>query len=131
VKLTDLTPEPELGDFGIGGLRLGESLLGMFLKQKGIEAITNASVEYDDVYAVGIAAAVHAPWHTPTPVGVPETGSPTEAMAQVAAQVRGETPGEEHEFKDIRAVGVMDAGNNGVIVLADTMLPPKARPARP
>ena len=184
VKLTYLTSEPELGHFGIGGLPHGETLLGMFLKQKGIEAITNASVEYvdsdairltdgrdlpfafsmlippfvgrrliaesglgdakgyvavrptyqstafDDVYAVGIAAAVQAPWHTPTPVGVPKTGFPTEVMAHVAAknvaaQVRGETPSEEHEFKDIKAVCVMDAGNNGVIILADKMLPPR------
>ena len=31
---------------------------------------------YDDVYAVGIAAAVNAPWQTATPVGIPKTGYP-------------------------------------------------------
>ncbi len=91
---------------------------------------TYQSRDFDDVYAVGIAAAVSVPWHTPTPVGVPKTGFPTEVMAHVAAkniaaQIRGETPSEEHEFKDIRAVCVMDAGNNGVIILADKMLPPR------
>ncbi len=91
---------------------------------------TYQSEEYDNVYAVGIAAAVSAPWQTPTPVGVPKTGFPTEAMAHVAAtniasQIRGEAPHEEKEFKDIAAVCVMDAGNNGVVILADKMLPPR------
>ena len=183
-KLTYLTSEPFLGHFGIGGLPHGEKLLGMFLKKEGIEAITDASVEYvdkdfirlvdgrelpfsysmlippflgrevvaesglsdakgyvqvrptyqtmdhDDIYAVGIAAAVIAPWQTPTPIGIPKTGYPTEVMAHVAAkniaaQIRGEQPREEHEFKDIMAICVMDAGNNGVIILADKMLPPR------
>ena len=183
-KLTYLTSEPFLGHFGIGGLPHGEKLLGMFLKKEGIEAITDASVEYvdkdfirlvdgrelpfsysmlippflgrevvaesglsdakgyvqvrptyqtmdhDDIYAVGIAAAVAVPWQTPTPVGIPKTGYPTEVMAHVAAkniaaQIRGEQPHEEQEFKDIKAICVMDAGNNGVIILADKMLPPR------
>ena len=184
VKLTYVTAEPFLGHFGIGGLPHGEALLGMFLRKEGIEAITDASVEYvdsdairlrtgqdvpfryamlvppfvgqdvvaksgladdkgyvpvrptyqtvehDEIYAVGIAAAVTVPWQTPTPVGVPKTGFPTETMAHVAArniaaQIRGETPVDEKPFADIKAVCVMDAGNNGVIILADKMLPPR------
>ena len=86
--------------------------------------------KYDDVYAVGVAAAVDVPWQTPTPVGIPKTGFPTEVMAHVAArniaaQIRGELPTEEKPFGDIRAVCVMDAGNNGVVILADKMLPPR------
>ena len=86
--------------------------------------------KYDDVYAVGVAAAVDVPWQTPTPVGIPKTGFPTEVMAHVAArniaaQVRGEVPAEEKPFGDIRAICVMDAGNNGVVILADKMLPPR------
>lgn len=85
---------------------------------------------YDDVYAVGIAAAVDVPWQTPTPVGVPKTGFPTEQQAHVAAkniasQIRGEAPKEHKEFGEIPAVCVMDAGNNGVLILADNMLPPR------
>ncbi|TIC83992.1 FAD-dependent oxidoreductase [Nocardioides sp. GY 10127] len=91
---------------------------------------TYQTEKYDDVYAVGIAAAVDVPWTTPTPVGIPKTGFPTEAMAHtaarnIAAQVKGETPSEEKAFGDIKAVCVMDAGNNGVIILADKMLPPR------
>ena len=91
---------------------------------------TYQSEKYDDVYAVGVAAAVEVPWHTPTPVGIPKTGYPTEVMAHIAganiaSQVRGETPTAGREFGDIKAVCVMDAGNNGVIILADKMLPPR------
>ncbi len=91
---------------------------------------TYQTVGHDDVYAVGVAAAVDVPWQTPTPVGIPKTGFPTEVMAHtaasnIAAQVRGEEPHESKGFGDIKAVCVMDAGNNGVIILADKMLPPR------
>jgi sulfide:quinone oxidoreductase len=85
---------------------------------------------YDDVYAVGIAAAVDVPWQTAHAVGIPKTGLPTEQQAHVAAknivaQIKGE-PVEAHKsFGDIPAVCVMDAGNNGVLILADKMLPPR------
>lgn len=76
---------------------------------------------HDDVYAVGIAAAVAVPWQTQAPVGIPKTGFPTERMAHVAArniaaQVRGETPTSHETFGDMPAVCVMNAGNNGVII---------------
>ena len=91
---------------------------------------TYQSEKYDDIYAVGVAAAVDAPWQTPTPVGIPKTGFPTEVMAHtaaanIAAQIRGEQPTESKAFGDIKAICVMDAGNNGVIILADKMLPPR------
>jgi sulfide:quinone oxidoreductase len=91
---------------------------------------TYQSLSHDEVYAVGIAAAVDVPWQTPVPVGVPKTGFPTERMAHVAArniaaQIRGEEPIRKQAFGDMPAVCVMDAGNNGVIILADKMLPPR------
>ena len=91
---------------------------------------TYQTLEHPNVYAVGIAAAVNAPWHTANAVGVPETGFPSETMARVAAtniasQIRGEEPTREENFADIPAVCVMDAGNNGVAILAERMLPPR------
>ncbi|HSE08675.1 MAG TPA: FAD-dependent oxidoreductase [Nocardioidaceae bacterium] len=91
---------------------------------------TYQTLDHDEVYAVGVAAAVDVPWHTPTPVGIPKTGFPTEVMAHtaasnIAAQIRGGEPTESKTFGDIKAVCVMDAGNNGVIILADKMLPPR------
>jgi len=38
---------------------------------------------------------------------------------------QGEQPTAHKEFGDIPAVCVMDAGNNGVMILADKMLPPR------
>jgi len=86
---------------------------------------TYQSTRYDDIYAVGIAAA----WITPVPVGVPKTGLPTERQAHVAARniaaaIRGEPLKAHKSFGDIPAACVMDAGNNGVMILADKMLPP-------
>ena len=91
---------------------------------------TYQTLSRDEVYAVGIAVAVDVPWQTPTPVGIPKTGFPAERMAHVAArniaaQIKGEKPASHQTFGDIPAVCVMDAGNNGVIILADKMLPPR------
>lgn len=91
---------------------------------------TYQSTKFDDVYVVGIAAAVAAPWQTAVPIGIPKTGYPTEVQAHtaarnIAAQIRGEIPERSKPFGDIAAVCVMDAGNNGVIILADKMLPPR------
>jgi NADH dehydrogenase FAD-containing subunit len=91
---------------------------------------TYQSLADPTIYAVGIAAAVTVPWTTAVPVGVPKIGFPTETQAHVAAdniaaQVRGQPPTTRKEFGDIPAVCVMDAGNNGVMILADKMLPPR------
>ena len=91
---------------------------------------TYQTLQYPNVYAVGIAAAVNAPWTTANAVGVPKTGFPAETMAHVAAeniaaQIRGEEPTKQENFGDIPAVCIMDAGNNGVVILADRMLPPR------
>ena len=45
------------------------------------------------------------------------------AARNIAAQIRGEQAGSHEAFGDMPAACVMDAGNNGVIILAGTMLP--------
>jgi sulfide:quinone oxidoreductase len=95
---------------------------------------TYQSEKYDDVYVVGVAAKVNVPWQTAIPVGIPKTGYPTEVQAHtaavnIAAQICGTAPVRERPFADIPAVCVMDAGNNGVLILADKMLPPRKHSA--
>jgi sulfide:quinone oxidoreductase len=85
---------------------------------------------FPNIYAVGIGTAVSVPWQTANPVGVPKTGFPAETMAHVAAtniaaQVRGGQPVKRESFAEMPAVCIMDAGNNGVVILADRMLPPR------
>lgn len=85
---------------------------------------------YDNVYAIGLAAAVKVPWTTPVAVGVPKTGFPTETQAHVAVhnianQIKGKPADKEKPFGEIPAVCVMDAGNNGIMLLADHMLKPR------
>jgi NADH dehydrogenase FAD-containing subunit len=105
---------------------------GQIADEKGYVKVreTYQSEKYDNVYAVGIAAAVDVPWQTAVPVGIPKTGYPTEVQAHtaaknIAAQIRGDAAEHTKPFGDIPAVCVMDAGNNGVIILADKMLPPR------
>jgi sulfide:quinone oxidoreductase len=82
---------------------------------------TYQTLQYPNVYAVGIAAAVNAPWHTANAVGVPKTGFPSETMAHVAAtniasQIRGEEPTREENFAEYRRVH--GRGQQQVAILA-------------
>ncbi|HKF33823.1 MAG TPA: FAD-dependent oxidoreductase [Jatrophihabitantaceae bacterium] len=114
------------------GQDVARTAIGLAADEKGYLPVrpTYQSEKYDDVYVVGIAAAVAVPWQTAVPVGIPKTGYPTEVQAHtaaknIAAQIRGQAPKHARAFGDIPAVCVMDAGNNGVIILADKMLPPR------
>jgi sulfide:quinone oxidoreductase len=117
---------PFLGAYVVKASRLGNPK--GFIEVKD----TYQTLAHPNVYAVGIATAVQAPWTSANAVGVPKTGFPAETMARVAAdniasQIRGEAPTKEENFADIPAVCIMDAGNNGVVILADKMLPPRKR----
>jgi sulfide:quinone oxidoreductase len=88
------------------------------------------STAHPAIYAAGIAAAVPVPWQTAVPIGIPKTGFPSERMAKIAATniataVRGGEPSAHRAFGEMPAVCLMDAGNNGVAILADHMLPPR------
>jgi len=137
--------------FGIGGLRGGEKLLGMFFKRQKIEGIfdvamkevvpgeirlsdgrglpfgyamvvppfvgaevvkasglgnakgfievkdTYQTLSYPNVYAVGIATAVNAPWQSANAVGVPKTGFPVDDGARGGRQHRVTDPGRAAE----------------------------------
>ena len=48
VNLTYVTPEPELGHFGIGGLPHGEQLLGMFLRKERIASVVDTAIDHVD-----------------------------------------------------------------------------------
>jgi NADH dehydrogenase FAD-containing subunit len=91
---------------------------------------TYQSRAYPEIYAVGIAAQVPVPWQTAVPIGIPKTGFPVESMAKVAARnitaaIKGEPLSSHKEFGEMAAVCMMDAGHNGVLILADHMLPPR------
>jgi sulfide:quinone oxidoreductase len=114
---------------------LGQDLLSKtpeIANAKGFVKVrdTYQTITRDEVYAVGITVDVPSPWQSAIPVGVPKTGFPAERMAHIAAaniaaQIKGEPLTKHQQFGDIPAVCVMDAGNNGVIMLADKMLPPR------
>jgi len=86
-----------------------------------------ACVKYQNIYAVGVALAIAPPVATPVPVGVPKTGNMTEAMARVAAHniavdILG---GEKRRGKDFKVVCISDAGDEGIYISADPLLPPR------
>ncbi|MEL6308102.1 MAG: FAD-dependent oxidoreductase [Chloroflexota bacterium] len=84
-------------------------------------------LEYQNVFAAGVAVHVAPPEETPVACGVPKTGYPSEEMAKVVAHniftdiYGGET--KELPYGDIPAICVMDAGNMGMMILGDKMLP--------
>jgi sulfide:quinone oxidoreductase len=84
---------------------------------------------HPEVFAAGVAVALQAPDETPVPCGTPKTGYLSEEMAKVVAHnivasIHGEKmvslpPGA------IDAKCVLDAGNTGIIMLADHFLEPR------
>jgi len=113
---------------------------------KGVEAIRNSPglgnergfvpvnaryqhMTYKNIYAAGVAVAVDPPAPTPVPCGVPKTGYISEVMAHIAAhniaaEITGKPP-KELPFPDIKALCIMDAGKQGVIMISNRIFAPR------
>jgi sulfide:quinone oxidoreductase len=90
--------------------------------------------EHEELYAAGVAIAIAPPGSTPVPAGVPKTGHMTETMAHVAAHnIAADLRGTERRtlpLRDLNAICVLDAGNNGIIFKAEHALDPDESKAR-
>lgn len=84
-------------------------------------------LQYPNVYAAGVAVHVPPPEPTEVACGVPKTGYPSEEMAKVVAHniVTDIYGGEREElpYGDIKALCILDAGNMGMMIVGDKMLP--------
>jgi len=79
---------------------------------------------------VPVPVPVPVPWQASVPIGTRKTGLPTESMAKIAARdvaaaIMGEAQVAHKDFADMAAVWMMNAGDNGVLILADHMLRPR------
>lgn len=87
-------------------------------------------VTYKNVYAVGLAVEVKAPFKCVVPFGVPKTGFPTEVSAKIAAtniinSIKGKAAFKKRDWGKIPAVCVMDAGHKEVIIFGDRLFRPR------
>lgn len=87
------------------------------------------STVHPEIFAAGVAVALDPPQKTAVPCGVPKTGYLSEEMAKVAvhniaAEIKG---GQLISLPpaSIDAKCVLDAGNNGIIMLSDHFLEPR------
>ncbi len=87
-------------------------------------------VKYKNVYGVGLAVEVKAPFQCVVPFGVPKTGFPTEVSAKIAVEniineINGSKTFKKRDWGKIPAVCVMDAGHKEVIILGDHLFKPR------
>lgn len=87
-------------------------------------------VTYKNVYGVGLAVQVAAPFRCDVPFGVPKTGFPTEVSAKIAVQniisdIEGKNILHKRSWGKIPGVCVMDAGHKEVIILSDHLYKPR------
>lgn len=86
--------------------------------------------KYSNVYAIGLAVEVKAPFACAVPFGVPKTGYPTELSAKIAVKnivsaIRGKGVFKKLEWGKMPAVCVMDAGHKEVIIFGDRLFRPR------
>ena len=87
-------------------------------------------VEYKNVFAVGLAVEVKAPFECLVPFGAPKTGYPTEVSAKIAVKnilsaLHGEKEFSTQPWGKMPAVCVMDAGHKEVIIFGDHIFKPR------
>ena len=87
-------------------------------------------IKYKNVYGVGLAVEVKAPFKCVVPFGVPKTGFPTEVSAKIAVEnivneIKGKASFKKRDWGKIPAVCVMDAGHKEVIILGDHLFKPR------
>ena len=98
---------------------------GFVICNEGYQHIT-----YKNVYAVGLAVEVKAPFACVVPFGVPKTGFPTEVTAKIAVknivnEITGKKKFVKRHWGKIPAVCVMDAGHKEVIIMGDHLFKPR------
>jgi sulfide:quinone oxidoreductase len=98
---------------------------GFVVCNEGYQHIT-----YKNVYGVGLAVEVQAPFQCVVPFGVPKTGFPTEVSAKIAveniiSEIKGKKTFRKRHWGKIPAVCVMDAGHKEVIIMGDHLFRPR------
>lgn len=98
---------------------------GFVVCNEGYQHIT-----YKNVYSVGLAVEVNAPFKCKVPFGVPKTGYPTEVSAKLAVEnivneINGKRELKTKPWGKIPGVCVMDAGHKEVIILSDHLFKPR------
>lgn len=85
--------------------------------------------DYYNIYAAGLSVKVGPQYDTEVAVNTPRTCYPTEMMAKTAAwNIFADIYGLEKKslpFKEINAYSILDAGNQGMMIIGDHMLIPK------